>query len=423
MVGRGEITASLPDPSETTHQEPRSRGRALGIANTSSVSPSGSFPGVVLDEARRLLENLGSVDVFVFAPHGVALRAVPTASKELRLHHVPLPRGVNRLDRPLRMGFEMGALYLSLLRAFRRDRVDIFRADDTVVTGIPAVVAGRLLGIPVFVFLAGSIEETAGQKLLGSPATGALRRAVRWLEGQVFRTADGVLAVNRALASSAREAGARLVETSTSFVDAGRFPPRAVGESSQRERESWMIRYLGRLEREKGIFDILEAMERLPRSISPRIEFEYVGGGSRESELRAEIARCSLAPHVSIRGPVPHDEVPALLASTDLLLLPSYTEGSPAVVYEAMLAGVPVIATPVGSLPDEFVDGIDILFVRAGEPESLAEAIRELLADDVLRTHVREAAGVKARTLVAGYIPTQLGFVEKVLAARSAGHP
>ncbi len=321
------------------------------------------------------------------------------------------------------MGFEMAALYLALLRALRRDRVDILRADDTVVTGLPTVVAGKLTGIPVFVFLAGSIEETVGQKLRGSTAAGATRHAVRWLEGRVFRAADGVLAVNRALASSAREGGAKLIETSTSFVDAGRFPPRAVGESGQRDRASWMVRYLGRLEREKGIFDILDAMERLPRSGSPRIGLEYVGGGSQESELRAEIARRSLAPRVSIRGPVPHDDVPALLASTDLLLLPSYTEGSPTVVYEAMLAGVPVIATPVGSLPDQFVDGIDILFVKAGEPEGLAEAIRKLLADPVLRTRVREAAGMKARTLVAGYIPTQLDFIEKVLAARSAERP
>jgi len=376
----------------------------------------------VLDEGRRFLDHLRKVDVIVFAPRGVELREARAVPERMHLQYARIPRAADRLDRPLRMGFEMAALTVALLRTFHRDPVDVLRADDTVVTGLPTVIVGKLLRIPVFVFLAGSIEETVGAKLQGSKATGPTRRFVRWLEGNVVRTADGVLAVNRALASSAQQGGAKLVETTTSFVDVGRFAPRTVDESDDRARASFSIRYLGRLEREKGIFDLLDAVERLARPGTPRIDLEYVGGGSRLAELQEEITRRSLRQWVSIRGPVPHDQVPALLALTDLLVLPSYTEGSPTIVYEAMLAGVPVIATRVGSLPDQFRDGVDILFVETGEPEGLADAIRRLVADAGLRTRLRKEAGVKARDLVARYLPTQLEFIERVLAADASEH-
>lgn len=415
---RGE-TVVAPRPPDAALPRARAR-RSLAIANTSAVSASGAFAGVVLDEGRRLLAHLRSVDVTVFAGPGMAVRDGGALPADLRVHYARLPRRADRLDRPLRLAFEIPALSLALLRTLRRERVEAVRADDALVTGLPAAFASRLLRIPFYIFLAGSIEETAAAKLGDPRSSGAPQRVVRWLEGHVLRSADGVLAVNRALASRARNRGATLVETTTSFVDAERFSGRDPASTADRGSGPLEIRFVGRLEREKGILDLLDAFSRVVRPESGGPRLEYVGGGSRHQELGAEIARRSLGTAVSVRGPIAHDEIPRLLASTDILVLPSYTEGSPVVVFEAMLMGVPVVATRVGSLPDLFRDGEDIVFVEVGSPEAIGAGLQRLIDDADLRRRIGEAGARKARAIVGAYIPTQVGFIERVVAAHEA---
>jgi glycosyltransferase involved in cell wall biosynthesis len=91
------------------------------------------------------------------------------------------------------------------------------------------------------------------------------------------------------------------------------------------------------------------------------------------------------------------DDVPALLAATDVLVLPSWIEGLPLVVLEAMATGIPVVATSVGGTPEAVVDGETGLMVPPRDVNALARAIDELLADPEMARGMGQAGWMRAR--------------------------
>ena len=93
-----------------------------------------------------------------------------------------------------------------------------------------------------------------------------------------------------------------------------------------------------------------------------------------------------------VRGP---DKL-RLLQQAALLVLPSYAEGVPIAVLEGMAAGLPVVTTPVGGVPDIFEDGVNGLLVPPGDPAALADAIERLLDDPDQRRSMGEANRRKA---------------------------
>lgn len=91
------------------------------------------------------------------------------------------------------------------------------------------------------------------------------------------------------------------------------------------------------------------------------------------------------------------DDVPALLAAADVLVLPSWVEGLPLVVLEAMAAGLPVVASAVGGTPEVVVDGETGLLVPPRDAQALARALGELLADPARRRALGEAGRIRVR--------------------------
>ena len=88
----------------------------------------------------------------------------------------------------------------------------------------------------------------------------------------------------------------------------------------------------------------------------------------------------------------------ALLAEVDVFALPSWTEGMPLVVLEAMAQRRPVVATPVGGTPEVVLDGETGLLIPPRDPDALAEALRRLLADNDLRRRMGDAGYERVRT-------------------------
>lgn len=146
--------------------------------------------------------------------------------------------------------------------------------------------------------------------------------------------------------------------------------------------------YVGSLVAKKGVQDLVEA---LADPDLDRVKLIVVGEGILEADLASRCARLGLAERAEFRGPLPPAEVAEVMRACDLLCLPSYTEGRPNVVNEAMASGLPVIATRVGGIPDMVREGETALLFDAGNVEELRECFLKLALSPELRAKMGKA--------------------------------
>jgi glycosyltransferase involved in cell wall biosynthesis len=154
--------------------------------------------------------------------------------------------------------------------------------------------------------------------------------------------------------------------------------------------------YIGRLVREKGLFEALDAIAQLHRS-GHRLQFDIAGGGKAEAELRKRVITLGLDKVVHFHGPVFGNEKNRVWQKADVLVFPSYSEGLPYSLLEAMAAGTPPITCPVGAIPDVMQHGVHGLFVQPRDVAAIAGAIASLDEDRTL-LHRMACAG-RARVL------------------------
>jgi len=196
-----------------------------------------------------------------------------------------------------------------------------------------------------------------------------LARHARPLARAILRRMRVVLAVSTALAGEARRLGARDVRVVPNGVEL----PEDVGP----EAEPPEILFAGRLSREKGILELVEAAR--------GHELVVAGDGS----LRAQVPQA--------RGWLPHEELERLYDRAAVVACPSHREGFGVVCAEAMAHGRAVVASDVGGLRDLVVDGKTGLLVPPGDVPALRAAIERLLADPELRRRLGAAGRERAR--------------------------
>ena len=150
--------------------------------------------------------------------------------------------------------------------------------------------------------------------------------------------------------------------------------------------------FLGWLEREKGIFEYLEAC----LEASKRYQFKLViaGRGHAEQEARAFVTANNLQDIVEFVGWVRGADKETLLSNADILVLPSWAEGFPNVIIEAMAAKVAVIVTTVGNIPDLITDRQEAILVPPKDSLALGLAIEVLLKDVEFRNGLAERGHV-----------------------------
>jgi len=132
----------------------------------------------------------------------------------------------------------------------------------------------------------------------------------------------------------------------------------------------------------KGPIYLLKAMARVWQS-HPKINLVFVGKGELEDELRTEAFRMGVSEKVTFLGW--RDDIPEIMHTLDIFVLPSLNEGMGRVLVEAMAAGKPVVASRVGGIPDLVKHGQNGLLVESGDIEGLSLAIRKLLIDKKMR--------------------------------------
>lgn len=149
------------------------------------------------------------------------------------------------------------------------------------------------------------------------------------------------------------------------------------------------ILFLGQLGPRKGVPELVEALARCTATGGWRAVI--AGDGDLEG-TRSALAAAGLQHRVEVPGWVGRDTVIDLIVNSDILVLPSHDENLPMSVIEGMGAGLAIVATPVGAVPDIIDDGKTGLLVPPGDAEALAAALRRLIEDPALRERLGTAA-------------------------------
>lgn len=152
--------------------------------------------------------------------------------------------------------------------------------------------------------------------------------------------------------------------------------------------------FVGRLAAVKGVPVLFEALQNVLKT-HPNVHLTLIGDGPERAELEAKSVRMGLAPALTFAGYKSQDEVANALGAADVFVLPSFAEGVPVVLMEAMAAGLPVIATTVGGVGELVTHGESGLLVPPGDWRALANALCNLLADPERRADMGVVGAAK----------------------------
>ena len=251
-----------------------------------------------------------------------------------------------------------------------------------------AAVSGLLrpfLPSTVTVKISGAWEFDGGlldPKLCSRPA----QRIYNWC----VRRVDNIQCVSEYTRQSLRAAGypeASLLMIPNA-VDLTRFTPRGARSPDGAVN----VAYVGRIRPVKGVSVLVDAWPKVAQGNHARL---LIAGDGAEREALAQTARASgVGDTVEFLGEV--SDVPGVLARADIYVQPSFQEGLPNAVLEAMAMGLPIVATRVSGNEDVVGDGDNGLLVPPGDPEALAAALRRLVADPELAARM----GRRSREIV-----------------------
>lgn len=293
-----------------------------------------------------------------------------------RIETIQIARSMNPLA-ALRSLFE-------LIWLFRRERYDVLHA-HTPVAALVGRLAAKLTGIPLVVYTAHGFYFHDGMPVRKYRLFVAIERFAGCFTDIIFTQSaeDAHTAVAEKIIPAGR------VQAIGNGVDASRFDPRMVG-TCQMARDAlgipahaFVVGLIGRQVREKGVADFLLAAQQLAGT-HPQIWFLLVGERLESDhaagvDVEFAIARAALG--VRLVAPGLRSDIPEMLNAMDLFCLPSWREGMPRTIIEAMMMGKPVLATDIRGSREEVVHEETGLLVPARSPELLAAAI-ERFADN-----------------------------------------
>jgi glycosyltransferase involved in cell wall biosynthesis len=214
--------------------------------------------------------------------------------------------------------------------------------------------------------------------------TGLLRRFLLWSD-EVTVLSSAELAAYRAFDSRVN------VHLVPNAIERGELVEQ---ERSYNTDRPLRLVYIGRLVRAKGLFEVIDALVQLDRA-GRKFSLSIAGGGSDEAELLAATRKAGLTDRVTFLGSVFNAKKQQLWLASDLFVFPTYAEGLPYSLLEAMAAGCVPITTPVGAIPDVMRDGEHGLFVPPKDAQAVANAVAAI--DDDRERMIRMAGAARRR--------------------------
>jgi glycosyltransferase involved in cell wall biosynthesis len=297
----------------------------------------------------------------------------------------PLAEEVERAGAPLWWigafpGFRHPAAFWRLVRTIRSFRPDIVHT-HLQSANLYGRLAAWLAGVPVIIATEHNVYHAKPQRYI---------RVERWLAGRT----QAIVAVSsevRRVLSAQLQLPLQSIQLIYNGVPDRR--PSVSGAAAYRRRFAEndgpvVIGCVASLTPKKGHIVLLEAVAQL-NAAGRWCTLAIAGDGPDRTALEAAARRLNVSGRVHFLGNI--SDVPDLLSSLDIFVLPSSVEGLPLALLEAMLARIPVIATRVGGVPEIVVDGSNGLLVDAGSAQQLADTIERLIASPVLRQQLATA--------------------------------
>jgi glycosyltransferase involved in cell wall biosynthesis len=174
------------------------------------------------------------------------------------------------------------------------------------------------------------------------------------------------------------------------FLDFNKFK-----STKQLDERAKIIGYIGRLSEEKGILNFINAIPDVLEN-NKEIIFFIIGDGQLRDKIDIYLPAKYLN-NIKLTGWIPHDKLPDYLNELKLVVLPSYTEGLPNIMLEAMACGTPVLATPVGAIPDIITDEETGFIMENNTPVCIAKNIIRVLDYPDLETVKEKASALMER--------------------------
>lgn len=284
--------------------------------------------------------------------------------------------------------------------------VHLSHGGSVVRKSVP-LLAARLRGVPAIVH-GHSFNFSGWFDRLPAPARRLARSALR---------ADRWLVLGAGLAQEYRHSLALPQDKVQVLYNPVIIPPAPARAAAPRHLT---VLSLGRLGQRKGTYDLIEAITLLPDDVRSRLRVMLAGDGEVE-KVRALVAARTLGDVIDVVGWIDPGTRDELLSRADIFVLPSYDEGLPMAILEAMAHGVVPLTTPVGGIPDAVTNDVDGLLVPPGDPARLAAALQRLTEDDELRGRLGTAARKRAHEFDVASWRAELAVLWLSLAARRSG--
>jgi glycogen(starch) synthase len=304
--------------------------------------------------------------------------------------------------------YAIPAAMLAPLLSRNADLVHVHLGEDLAILPLAAL-AARARRLPIVL----TVHCSPSHTLAVHDARSLLLRTLGgWVERRGEARAAATIVYTRRLAEVLEnEQGCQSVHVMRRGIDSSAFTDVRAGRD--RTAGPRRVVFVGRVVRGKGVLTLVKAFSRLR---TPGIELVFVGDGPARIEVERLARRLGVADRIQVTGFVPHARVPALLGSADLLVLPSLYEELGTVLIEALHAGLPVVASRVGGIPEVVEDGVTGLLVPPSDADALARAIDTVLGDAELAARMGAGALQRAR----GYELEQVAAEVHALYARLA---
>jgi len=288
----------------------------------------------------------------------------------------------------------------------KKYRINLIRIDDILITGFPAILASRILQRPSIIYLRGNSLKSIKYQMKDSKKifTASTVRFCKWLTKFVITKVDASIAVNTELFDFAKASGSK-----KNYLSYVHFEPHRFNiKENKNNPDNFSVLNVGRLEKEKGSFVMLEVA-----SILRNVNFKIVGGGSQKKEMMKIIEDNELT-NVSLLGGIPYEEMYKVYNASDIFVLPSFSEGLPITMLEAMASELPVIVSDVGDVSKILKGENGGFAVPSGNVEAIVSKIKLLMNDENLRSKLGRRGRINSISNFGNFVKDQIKIYQDV---------